>query len=348
MADEEPKSWAEAIKQYEQVKRKEPNIAPLDAKRSYRDGRYRSDQRQYDVTLQNFRDQEKEAALKKKEFETALAHNAKANAIAVRYESHYDLITHDPKVLVMKAKPGLLAPPKREEPPPPTRKERLDQFQVWEQKGRSRYYWDSMAQRDTHLISNRFHNHEEKMAQMREQQLCRAKEAAEARESYDPVKGVFFDAGTEEKFQQQREIAAKHHGSARLEKLPLSEKMNPSKAYSITSPLVVLDPERMAQITKEQELIRNAAKSHHSSSLAMYEGTRDHENDLVPPRHPPVSSARYRNTLHRGYDIVSNQGFKGRLGHLPAGLEDALAKSERVVMPKPHQDSLDALAEATS
>lgn len=303
-------SWADAIQRYGREKLIAPEANP-DAlpNREYRDSRtcQKDKQREYDVLTHRWRDEQKEADETQNELSRDLSAMEIAKERALRYESHYDVIKNTKKIDAPKTPPP--KPVYEPEPEP-----RWRPREVTGQTGRSLYYWPN-GDKEFHIISNRYiSDHDKKAHDNKVNALEEAARRFGNTRHYNPIQGRLYDPDDEAHFQEARRYAEATHGIAKQKTLPLLVKQREGACYNLVAPHVVKDRQHMWQ--REQHEI---SKRQGDGLRQRYEADLDRRMEELDARTADrgirrVSHQRYNDTVERGFNILSNQDFKGRTG----------------------------------
>lgn len=309
MAATEDASWAAAIQRYDFEKRIIPSPQdPYVPHRMYRDGRFcqKDVQREYDPLTHKWRDSEKELSAKQRELTRDFAAMETAKARAMRYESHYDVITNTKKIDA----PDEPKPKPKYEPPPeiPSKPREI------QHRGRALYYWPG-TEKEFHVINNRYlADHNERAGMDRQRILDNAKHQFGSNNHYNAVQGKLYDPLEEQKYQQARAQAQLAHGSSKLKRQPLSVKTREGALYDITAPQSVLNREQLLEYERRKQEERDGTqlKQTYEAELA----TRSHKAQTLKDERGinRISHDRHLAVVKRGYNILTNQDFKGRTG----------------------------------
>lgn len=311
--EQEPANWGEAMHRYSRQKRMAPaidagNILP---NRQYRDSRtgQKDKEREYDPLLHTWRAQEKEQDMDRQELNRSMKAMAIAKERALRYESHFNIINNQRKPDAPKTPPAPEPVYQEEEFTRPPREVT--------HRGRSYYYWPH-NNTQTHLISGKHLDGEDKALaeELRAKQL--AAERFSASRHYNIIQGSFYDPEEEAQFQTARRAAMASHGSAKFQRIPVGIKNRESAAYEITAPQTVRNRKLMQELEEQ-----DAAKRMGTGLKVSYEADLKHRSDAAVALSADralnrISHERYTCTHQRGYNIVSNQPYKGRLGRVEA------------------------------
>lgn len=307
-------SWGDSIRRYRTEKLQAPEPVPQPKSRSYRDKRFgqKDREREFDILSQSFRNTQQEGVLQAEELAELNRLTKKAEEVCIAYESHYDVITHEPRTIAKKAilKAEREKVPKVQPPPSPREFRRKP-----EDRGTSRYDWPHMHHREYNVINNRYNhvNHDQQVKIDQEKALMEASQKFFERNHYNPINGAFFDSNKEEHFQQLRKKEILRHGQNQKARLPLGLQKTEGYTFNILAPNITYD-------YAERLEVENAEAQHRLDSLKLrteaackvkVEEKEAQDTQRVLNR---VSHNRYTEACGRGYDILTNRSFRGRLG----------------------------------
>lgn len=180
------------------------------------------------------------------------------------------------------------------------------------------YYWEHMDAANYHIITNRYFDRNHEAAVQQEQAEARAK-AADAfykTNHYNPITGQFYHPDLEDEFQRQRHIQGLTHGQDKLNRLPLAYKKSDGMVYNIIAPSLAHDPTELAR--REAESREKSLPSLKVRIEKDMEAKRIAREDLRLARSiNRVAEERFEVPLARGYDIITNVPYRGRLGQPP-------------------------------
>lgn len=305
----EDASWAASVQRYEYEKKVSPVLQEKHVThRQYRDGRFcqKDKQREYDPLTHKWRDYGREITEIDREIARDTLAMETAKARAIRYESHYDVVTNHKKIDV----PDEPEPKPSYEPAPeiPQKPREADY------RGRSQYYWPT-AEKEFHIINNRYlGDHEGRTAVDKQAIMENASKRFSGNNHYNIVQGKLYDSMEEEKFQQARTQAASMHGASKIQRQPLAIKTREGALYDIIAPQSVLNREQLAEYERRKHAERTGTglKVSYEADLMQRSAQAMALKDERGINR--ISHERYQATVQRGYNILTNQDFKGRLG----------------------------------
>lgn len=298
-------SWADAIQRYGREKRVVPELQDVLPKRLYRDARtgQKDKEREYDPLGHVWRDSHKEQRECDREAAAERAEMQVAKDRAMRYESHYDVITNARKIDAPKTPP---AKPMYEPEPEPEKKEKG--------KGLSHYYWPS-GDKDFHIISNRYlSDHDAKTKADHQRALEESAHCFGRQNHYNIIQGKLFHPADEERYQRARRQAESTWGMSKQLKLPLAIKTSEGVLYDIVAPHVVRDRKHLAKL-EQQDFLKRQDNGLLRQKFERSIEALDDAHARAPVRAlNRISHQRHSDTADRGYNIITGVDFKGRGG----------------------------------
>lgn len=309
-------SWGDSIKRYTSEKRTAPDYPPFVPARGYRDIRFgkQHEHRAFHPLAQRYLSNDEEAKMQVKEAKNLLQQTKKAEEICIAYGSHYDVLTNEPKTIaknVIAEQKKLEESRKKYERPPSPREYRRGPDEM----GLSRYEWPHMNNKEYNILNNRYLqvDHEKQIEKDRVQQLQTATKKFFSSNHYNPISGTYYDPNKEQHFQDLRRRESLRHGQDKFRRMPLGLQQAEGSTYNIIAPHRTYDFYQQAQLEENDERLRDENLKLKTERLLEEHTTQTEkrDKDRVNRR---ISHSRYKEACGRGYDIVNNKSFYGRLG----------------------------------
>lgn len=261
---------------------------------------------EYDPLTHTWRDTGMEKNAHDKEYMRDMTAMEKAKARALRYESPYDVLTHVKRV-------GAPESPRPRPVYEPTEPEELPR-KPRERMALPSYYWPN-GDKDFHIINNRFlHDHDHQAESVRQDLIYQSSDRFSKINHYNPIQGRLYNLEDERRYQEAKSSAECTHGMAKHSKLPVSIKTREGACYDILAPQVIYNRKRMVELEHQDTNDRNGTglKVEYETELARRsEAARELQLDRGVNR---ISHQRYEDVAARGYNVLTNQDFKGRGG----------------------------------
>mmetsp|Transcript_38408 Transcript_38408/g.75609 ORF Transcript_38408/g.75609 Transcript_38408/m.75609 type:complete len:405 (+) Transcript_38408:141-1355(+) len=185
-----------------------------------------------------------------------------------------------------------------------------------ERKPKPSYFWPTSHGRDYHLISNRYLQRDADQRAQNEHQQAKEQAAVKFFETnrYNPVVGNFYDPDEEYRFQVERKAASFEHGKDVICRGPPHFQSAEGLVYNILAPQIPKDPRTLAEADakqRERESYPRLSSVFENGLQARMDAKRAAQRARAMNR---SSEQRYDEIVNKGYNILTNEPFKGRLG----------------------------------
>jgi len=155
------------------------------------------------------------------------------------------------------------------------------------------------------IINNYFfENHDQKIIQEYDRFKVNTIDRYWNTHDYDLIRGKFYDADKEQRFQEQRGVLTKVHGSAKNNKIPAAIRYSDGSAYDIVNHTIHDDLQLEFASTVADRKLHRMCKVEMDEKLKR-EGELKHE-EAEKARLARIRFKRWEEGLDRGYDIVLN------------------------------------------
>lgn len=352
MAQQEPQSWAEALKNYETVKRQSsvptPDVVP---KRTYRDARFNKldEQRQYDILSHQFRDTKKERVAQEHELKQKVDKLVRARDLALRYEAHFDITNGLTKV--------------EGKDPDPVHKPRITQsykssFTLEHHESLLpgpnkplKPLKDSVIAQDRgyDIVNNRFFgDHDRVELKELQQQQDVAQERLREQPRFNPVTATYENPVANDEALGKEERLKVQQKELRRARLPPSVSDSEGTLYDITS-FQVKDASMLEKKDARARRKGKEAATKYKQEKLVKSRSLTEEDRRAMQMIGRVAQERFSDEVQRGYDILSGQAFdvNSKLTEIP---HQARPRIDPGLLQKHHQEpkQLSSLALVTT